>query len=185
MHSKKSAFICIAMAITLLISVISGIYIYFKYDKLKSEDVRQVYSEWYEIFHLSQSVDKYINSDGKDGEKYILFVNQICNHFRSAVPANELKVNMSDLLVLAYDPLFSNLANEKETLNKEKALALLKEMNKTLMSISKNVVKMNDAEKEKFLSKSSSQYIKLNAQVKDISHKYQRSVNDYFKSYQK
>ncbi|HEX3029688.1 MAG TPA: hypothetical protein VHT34_10385, partial [Clostridia bacterium] len=78
-----------------------------------------------------------------------------------------------------------NLAHEKETLNKEKALALLKEMNRTLMSISKNVVKMNDAEKEKLLSKSSSQYIKLDAQVKKVSYKYQTLVDDYFRIYQK
>jgi hypothetical protein len=159
--------------------------IYIQYDKLKSEDAKQLYSEWYEIFDLSQSIDKYINSGCKGGEKYSLFVNQICYHFSFAVTPSELKINMSDLLVSAYDPLFSNLAHEKETLNKEKALALLKEMNRTLMSISKNVVKMNDAEKEKLLSKSSSQYIKLDAQVKKVSYKYQTLVDDYFRTYQK
>lgn len=122
-------------------------YTTFNIKKLKNEDVRQMYSEWHEILLLSEVVDKYINSGSNDGEKYILFVNRICNHFSTSVTPSELTVNMHNFLTLSYDPLFCNLANTEETLNRGKATELLKSMNSDLLAICKNILDISEEEK--------------------------------------
>ncbi|QNU66510.1 hypothetical protein EHE19_016870 [Ruminiclostridium herbifermentans] len=185
LSSKKSTIICVVMAIFLLISIINSVYLNMQNQKLKKEDVRQMYAEWYEVRRLSEVVDKYINSGGNDGKKYALFVNHICYHFGSAVSVSELKVNMHNLLTLSYDPLFSNLANVEETLNREKATELLKSMNSDLLTISKNIMEINEEEKEELLDRSSSKYNDVNARVKDLSNKYNKLVDDYFRTYTK
>jgi hypothetical protein len=144
-----------------------------------------MYSEWYAVYHMSEYVDKYINSGSNDGERYILYVNQVCHHFQLSVTPSELKGNMSNLLVLAYDPLFSNLANAEQTLNREEAIELLKKMNSDLLAISKNIMEINEGEKENLLDHSSSLYNEVNASVKDFSNKYNELVDDYFRTYTK
>ncbi len=185
LSSRKSTIICVVMAILLLTSIINSVYLNMQNQKIKKEDVRQMYAEWYEVRRLSEVVDKYIDSGSNDGKKYALFVNHICYHFGSAVTASELKSSIHNLLVLSYDPLFSNLANAEETLNREKAIELLKSMNSDLSAISKNIFEVNEEEKEDFLDRSSSKYNEVNARVKDFSNKYNKLVDDYFRTYKK
>lgn len=185
MRDKKSNIICVVMAIVLLISMIDSVYLNIQNQKLINEDVRQMYSEWYAVYHMSEYVDKYINSGSNDGERYILYVNQVCHHFQLSVTPSELKDTMSNVLVLSYDPLFSNLTNTEETLNREKAMELLKKINSELLAISKNIMEMNEKEKEKLLDHSSPLYNEVNARVKDFSIKYNKLVDDYFRTYSK
>ncbi len=182
---KKSTIICALLAIFLLALILNSVLINMQNQRLKNEDIRQMYSEWYELLNMSEVIDKYINSGSKNGEIYTLYVNHVCYHFGSSVTASELKVNMYDLLVLAYDPLFSNLANAEETLNRERAIELLKKMNSELLAISKNIVEIKEGEKESLLNQSSSQYKEVNVRVKDFSIKYKKLVDDYFRTFTK
>ncbi len=183
--SIKSNIICIVMAILLLISVINNVYLNMQNQKLKKEDVRQMYSEWYQVFHMADKVDIYINGGSNGWERYGLFVNQVCYHFQLAAPFSELNSNMHNWLVSSYDPLFTDLAYSGETLNKEKAVELLKAMNSDLLVISKSIVDMNEEEKEGLLDRSSSKYNEVNAGVKELSNKYSKLVDDYFRTYGK
>ncbi len=185
LRGKKSTIICIVVAIVLLISIINSVYLNMQNQKLKKEDVRQMDSEWYQVFRMADKVDIYINGGIDRWERYGLFVNQVCYHFRSAAPLSELNSNMGKWLILAYDPLFSNLANTEETLNRENAIELLKQMNSELLVISKNIMEMNEEEKEDLLDRSSSKYNEVNARVKDFSNKYSKLVDDYFRIYAK
>lgn len=173
------------MAIALLVSIINSVYINMQNQKLKNEDVQQMYSEWYAVYHMAEYVDKYINSSSDDGERYILYVNQVCHHFQISVTPSELTGNMSNLLVISYDPFFFNLANSEETLNKEKAIELLEKMNSDLLAICKDIMEMSEEEKEKLLDQSSSKYDEMNTRVKDFSIKYNKLVDDYFRTYSK
>ena len=49
------------------------------------------------------------------------------------------------------------------------------------MLISKGIIEMKDNEKEKLLDSTSSEFIKLNTQVKNIADKYTKLVDDYFR----
>ena len=92
---------------------------------------------------------------------------------------------MRNFLVLSYDPLFTDLSLEKDPLNKEKAIELLKGMNDELMSISKDIIDMKDNEKEKLLNPKTSKFIEVNARVKEFADKYAKAVYDYFRQYGK
>lgn len=151
--------------------------------KFKNGDIQQMYSEWYALYCMSEYVDRFINGGSNDGERYILYVNQVCHHFKISITPSELNTNLSNLLILSYDPLFSNLAKEEETLNKEKAIELLKKMNSDLLAISKDIIEMSEEEKEKLLDQSSSKYDEMNTRVKDFSNKYNKLVDDYFRTY--
>ncbi len=185
LRDNKSNIICVVMAIVLLISIINSVYLNMQNQKLRNEDIRQMYSEWYAVYHMSEYVDKYINSGSNNGERYILYVNQVCHHFQLSVTPSEIKGTMSNVLVLSYDPLFSNLANAEENLNREKAIELLKQMNSELLAISKNIMETKEEEKEKLLDHSSPLYNEVNTRVKDFSIKYNKLVDDYFRTYSK
>ncbi len=184
--SKKSTIINILMAVILLITIINSVYLHIKNQNLKDEDTRQIHYEWYAVHDMFKIVDKYINSGSKNGEKYTLYVNSVCHHFGSVVSASKMNVNMHNLLILSYDPLFSNLAKPEETLNKEEAIELLTKMNSDLLAISKEFVDVNNKPEDSDLyDQSTSQYSKINAKVEEVSNKYQKLVDDYFKKYKK
>jgi hypothetical protein len=181
LSNKRLTVICIVLAIALCVSIIEGVVIHIENVNLKNEQVRQMSSEWHEISELCRDVDNYIKSNCVDGIKYQLLVNKICYHFQLTAAADDLNINMSNLLILSYDPLFSNLVNEKETVNKEKAIKLLKDMNSSLAEISKSIDEMNDGEKRKLMDQSSQVYKKVSARVQDFSLKYQKLADNYFK----
>lgn len=185
LKSTKSNIIFVVMAIMLIVSIIDSVYVHSQNRQLKDEEIQQYYTEWYAVYQMAQYVDQYINEGSINGEKYSLYVNQVCSHFRSAVPASELKSNMSFLLVSSYDPLFNNLANEKETFNREKAIDLLIKMNSELLTIIKDIVETDEQGKNKLLDQSSLRYSEVNARVSDFSNKYVQLVDEYFRSYTK
>ncbi len=181
LSNKKLTVICILLVVVLVLSIIENVIIHNENNKLKNEQIKQMTTEWYEVYELSRQVDNYIELNCIDGEKYQKLVNKICYHFKLSLTVNELNWSMSDFLVNSYEPLFSNLVNEKETVNKEKAVTLLKEMNSSLAEICKSISKMSTDEKHKFMDQSSSIYKKESERVKDFSIKYQKIVDNYFK----
>ena len=58
-------------------------------------------------------------------------------------------------------------------------------MNSDLLAISKDIMEMSEEEKEKLLDQSSSKYDEMNTRVKDFSNKYNKLVDDYFRTYSK
>lgn len=182
---KKWIIGCIAMAIVLFILTANSVALYNQNDELKKETISNLNAEWYQLFRLSEMVDKnYIKNNFQEPTRYQLFVNQTCYHFSLTGRPNELTVNMRNLLLLAYDPLFVDLSLEKGPLNKEEASILLKEMNDDIMLISNAIIDMKDNEKEKLLEQTSSEFIKVSTQVKDIANKYTKLVDDYFRKHQ-
>ena len=179
--SRKWMMGCIAMAMALIILSGNSIALYKQVDALEKEVVGHITSEWYQLYRLSEMVDKYyIRNNYEDPRRYQLFVNQTAHHFEGR--ADDLSVHMRNLLVLAYDPLFADLSLENGPSNKEEASTLLRAMNDDIMMISRGIVDMQDHEKEKLLDPASSEYMKVSTQVKDASEKYIQLVDDYFKN---
>ncbi len=175
---------CIALFIALSLLLANYVVIYKQNNVLKKDIISSMNIEWYQLYHLSEKIDNYyIKNEFQDSDKYQLYVNQTCYHFESAGSTNELSVNMRNLLVLAYDPLFSDLSVDKGPFNKEEATELFKSMNADIMLISKGIIEMKDSEKEKLLDPSSSEFIKLNTHVKNVSDNYTKLVDDYFSKY--
>ena len=116
---KKWKIGCIAIAIALSILLANYIDIYIQNTLLKRELISNMNIEWYQLYHLSEKVDNYlIKNKFKDSERYQLYVNQTCNHFSMTGRANELTGNMRNLLIFAYDPLFSDLSLENGPVNR-------------------------------------------------------------------
>ncbi len=179
--NKKLTVICIVLVVALFLSIVGNVVIHNENSKLKNEQIKQMTTEWSEVYELSRQVDNYIALNYVDGENYQKYVNKICHHFKLASPVSQLNWNMSDLLVNSYDPLFSNLIDEERTVNKKKAVALLKEMNSSLAEISKNISEMSTDDKNKLMDQSSTVYKQESAKVIDFSIKYQKLTDDYFK----
>jgi hypothetical protein len=183
---KKWAFMCMVMVIILSLAIINCVVVRMQNNTLKKEAVSHMNAEWYQLNRLSELVDKnYIKNNFVEGVKYQVYVNQVCNHFTLAVTPSELTVNIRHLLIEAYDPLFTDLSLEKSTLNKEKASEILKGMNDSLLLVSKGIIDMQDHEKEKLLEPTSSEYITVNTQVKNMADKYTKLVDDYFRNNKK
>lgn len=109
-------------------------------------------------------------------------MNQTCHHFATTGQPNELTVNMRNLLIYTYDPLFADLALEEGPSDEEKASELLKEMNTELLSISKDIIDLEDKEKEKLLNPTTPKFIEINERVKEVAEKYSKKVDDYFRA---
>ncbi len=183
---KKWIIACIAMAIIMSILIANSVVIYKQNNVLIKEAISNMNAEWYQLYRLSELIDKnYVNNNFLDSKRFQLYVNQTCYHFTLTGRPNELTVNMRNLLTQAYDPLFTDLSLEKGPLNKKEATELLKCMNDDLMLISKSIIDMQDNEKEKLLEPTSSEFIKVGTQVKNVSDKYTKLVDDYFSKYQK
>lgn len=182
--AKKWVIGYISMAIALLILTVNSVALYKQIDELKKEAAGNLNAEWYQLYRLSEMIDKYyIKNNFQDPIRYQLFVNQTAHHFIGR--PDVLSVNMRNLLVLAYDPLFTDLSLEEGPLNKEEASKLLKDMNDNIMLISRGIIDIQDDEKEKLLDPTSSEFIKVSTQVKDTYDKYIKLVDDYFKNNKK
>lgn len=177
---------CIVMVIILSILTANYVVIYKQYNVFKEEILDDMNSEWYQIYRLFDSIDKYYIQDNFiDTEKFFLYVNQTCHHFAMTGRPYEIAWNMKDLLILVYDPLFQELSNEKDTQNKEKAAELFKDMNDELLIISRSIVEMENYEREKLLDAKSLEYIEVNTQVKNTAEKYKKLLDDYYKKHKK
>lgn len=175
---------CIGLAIAVLILSVNSVALSKQNDKHKREIAGSMYTEWYRLFLLTQMVDKhYIKHNFQDPIRYQLLVNHITHYFTGR--PDELTSYMRNLLVLAYDPLFLDLSSDQGPLNKEEAYKLLKAMNDDIMTFSRGFIDMNDDEKEKLLDPDSAESIKLSTQVKEVSHKYIKLVDDYYKNNKK
>lgn len=183
-RKKKWLIGCIAIAIGLLILTVNNIALYKQIDELKKESIGNMNAEWYQLYRLSEMVEKYyVKNDYQNPTRYQLLVNQTAHHFTGR--ADILSANMRNLLVLAYDPLFTDLSLEEGPLNKEEASKLLTDMNGDIMLISRGIIEMEDDEKKKLLDPTSSEFIKVSTQVKDAYDKYIKLVDDYFKDNKK
>jgi len=173
---------CIAMAIVLLIVSVNSFTLHKKMDELKKEYVGNLNHEWYELYRMSETVEKhYITNDYQEPTRYRLFVNQVAHNFTGR--PDDLSINMRNLLTLAYDPLFLDLSLEEGPLNKEEASTLLKDMNDDIMLISRSIIDMPDDEKENLLlDPTSSEFNKVSTEVKAAYHKYIKLVDDYFRN---
>lgn len=186
LRAKKWMVGCIVMAIALSILIANSVVIYRQNNVLKKEAISNMNAEWYQLYRLSDMIDKYyINNNFQDSEKFRLYVNQTCYHFSSTGRPNELTVNMRNLLLQSYDPLFADLSLEKGPLNKEKASGLLKGMNDELMLISKGIIDKQDNDKGKLLNSKTPEFIEVNTQVKNVTDKYTKAVDDYFRKHAK
>jgi hypothetical protein len=184
LREKKWMLGFIAMAIVLLILAVNSVALYKQIDELKKESVGSLNAEWYQLYRLSEMVDKYyIKNNFENPIRYQLFVNQTAHHFMGR--PDDLSVNMRNLLVLAYDPLFSDLSLEEGPLNIEEASKILTDMNDDIMLISRGIIDMQDDEKLKLLDPTSLEFIKISTQVKDAYDKYIKLVDDYFKNNKK
>lgn len=180
-RQKKWMIGCIIMAIILVVLSVNSVALYNQADELKKESVRHLNADWYQLYRTFEIVDKnYITDDFQNPTKYQLLVNQTAHHFTGR--ADDLTINMRNLLTLAYDPLFLDLSLEDGPKNKEEASKLLTAMNDDIMRISKSIVDMQDDEKAKLLDPASSEFIKINAEAKEAYDKYVKLVDDYFKS---
>ncbi|WP_010271858.1 hypothetical protein, partial [Paenibacillus senegalensis] len=160
LRKKKWMIVFIAMAIVLLILAINSVALYKQIDELKKESLETMNAEWYQLYRLSEMVDKYyIKNNFENPIRYQLVVNQTAHHFMGR--ADDLSVNMRNLLVLAYDPLFSDLSLEEGPLNKKEASKILTDMNDDIMLISRGLIDMQDDEKLKLLDPTSMEFIKI------------------------
>jgi len=176
----------IAMAVILSVLVANNVMMYKQNNALKKELISNMNAEWYQLYRLFDTIDKnYIKNNLQDPENFQLYVNQTCHHFLLTGRPTELTVNMRNFLVLTYDPLFTELSLEKDALKKDKASELLKGMNDELMLISKDIIDMKDDEKEELLNPKTPKFIEVNARVKEVTEKYSKEVDDYFKKYGK
>lgn len=183
---KKWTVGCIVLAIILSIMIVNYVVIYKQNNVFKKDAIRTMKAEWYQLYHLSENVDKYyVKNNFQDGVRFRWYINQTCHHFAMTGRVSEITVNMRNLLVLAYDPLFADLYDEKEALDKKKATELFKSMNEELMIISKGMLDMQDNEIEKLLDTTSPEFIKVNTQVKNAADKYTKLVDDYFREHQR
>jgi hypothetical protein len=183
LKNRKWMIGCIAATIVAAGLAITSVALNNQVNELKKESVVQLNAEWYQVYRLSEIVDKnYIKDGFQDPVRYQLFVNQTAHHFALAAKANELTVNMRNLLTLTYDPLFQELSLEDGAKNKEEATKLLTAMNDDIMLISQSIVEMQDKEKEKLLDPKSSEFSKLNDQAKAAYEKYKELVDNYFKT---
>lgn len=185
---NKSKIGCIVLVVILVILATKYVTLNKQNNVLKNEAINNMYAEWNQLYYMFEYIDKYyIKNNFQDAERFRLYVNQACHHFYWSVRPSELTVNMRDLLTQAYDPLNGDLYLEERTLNKEKAIEIFKSMNEDLMLISKSVVDMYyiKNEKEKLLDTTSPEYKKVNKQVKEVSEKYIKLVEDYFREYKK
>jgi len=174
---------CIVLTAIALIFTVNTIVLYNKNNELKEEYIRKLTAEWYQLYRMTDFVDKYyIKFDFQEPEKFQLYVNQAAYNFNGR--ADDLSVNMRNLLVLAYDPLFKDLAKEEGPANAEEASTLLKEMNDEMLLISKSIIDLSDKEKQKILlNPKSPEFIKLSTEVKDDYNKYIKLVDDYFRNH--
>lgn len=181
-REKKWMIGCIAMAIVLLIVTVNSFALNKQMDRLKEEYVGNLNNEWYELYRMSEKVEKqYIKNDYQDPIRFRLFVNQIAHNFTGR--PDDLSIYMRNLLTLAYDPLFQDLSLEEGPLNKEEASILLKDMNDDIMLISRSIIDTADDEKEKLLlDPTSSEFAKASTQVKAAYEKYIKLVDDYFRN---
>lgn len=178
---EKKWIIAIIISIVVLL-IANNVYLYKQNTGLKNEAINNMNAEWYQLYYLTENIGKhYINNDFKDPEKFRWYVNQTCQHFRMTGKPNELTVNMGDLLIQAYDHLYSDLSNTNETLNKEKARQIFTSINQELMAISKDILDMQDNDRKKLLDSSSSEFIVVNARVKKATEKYIKMVDDYYR----
>jgi len=185
-REKKRTIACIVMVVILSLLAVNNIALYKKYNGLKKEVINNMNTEWYQLYSLFDMIDRnYIKNNFQDPQRFQLYVNQTCYHFSSTGRPNELTVNMRNLLVSAYDPLFVNLSLEEGPFNMEKASELLKDMNDELLLLSKQIIDMQDNEKEQLLNPKTSKFIEVNTQVKNLTDKYIKAVDDYFKNYGK
>ena len=180
--TNKWAILSIILAAALCLASTGYFMALAQNSKLRQEAASHLNAEWYQLYRLSELVDKnFVQRNFSNGTKYQLYVNQACNHFSSGVTPSELSADMRRLLVEAYDPLFTDLSLEKDTLNRDKASEILKDMNDTLFSVAKSIVDMQDRQKEKLLDSNSPEYLVLTKQVKAAAEKYVKLVDDYFK----
>lgn len=180
---KKRVIGCIAVIVILSVLVANNIRLYKQNNALMEELISNMNTEWYQLYHLFDMIDKYyINNNFQESYKFRLYVNQACHHFSLAGAATELTANMRNLLINCYDPLFTDLSLDEGPLNKDKATELLRGMNNELMLISKEIIDMKDNEKKKLLDPASSKFIEINARVKEVTDKYAKAVDEYFKN---
>ncbi len=166
----------------IILLIINNVYLYKQNTELKNEAIDNMKDEWYQVYRLTENMDKYyIKNNFKDPEKFRWYVSQTCQHFRMTGKPNELTVNMGDLLIQAYDQLYSDLTNTEETLNKEKATQIFTGINQELMSISKDILDMQDNDRKKLVDTSSSEFIDMNIRVKKAAEKYIKMVDDYYR----
>ncbi|NMO97100.1 alpha/beta fold hydrolase [Paenibacillus lemnae] len=172
---------CIVMTITLLITAISNAALHKQVNELKKESVESYNAEWYQLYRLTEMLDKYyIENNFENPVRYQLLVNQTAYHFTGR--ADDLSVNMRNLLVLAYDPLFSDLSREQGPLNKKETSRLFEEINDDIKLISGIIIEMREDEKEKLLDPTSSEFVKISSQAQDAYYQYIKLVDDYFKN---
>lgn len=176
LRNRKWVFLFIFVSITALVLGVHNVFLYKQIDELKKDAVQNLTTEYDEIYRLSKIIDEYyIKNDFREANIYRLLVNRTTHNFSTL-----LSKDLKNLLTLAYDPLFADLSDEQDTLNKEEASKLITEINSAVMLITKNIVNMKDDEKEKLLDQTSPEYIKVNTQIKNMYVKYIKLVDDYF-----
>ncbi len=70
LSNKKLTVICILLVVVLVLSIIENVIIHNENNKLKNEQIKQMTTEWYEVYELSRQVDNYIELNCIDGEKH-------------------------------------------------------------------------------------------------------------------
>ena len=79
LSNKKLTVICILLVVVLVLTIIENVIIHNENNKLKNEQIKQMTTEWYEVYELSRQVDNYIELNCIDGEKYHKLVD---NYFK-------------------------------------------------------------------------------------------------------
>lgn len=178
---KRVGIVFIIMMIIMFVVIINFVVLHMQYNTLRKEKVTNINFELSEMQRVFEIIDQlYIKRNFEDGAKYHYYVNHVCHHIKYVLPANDLSWNMGRILCEAYDPIFTDLSLEEGTLNKEKATKLLKEINDSLMLLSKDMRDMEVENEDWLLEPTSSEYIEVNKKVIAMTEKYVKLVDNYF-----
>jgi DNA-binding transcriptional MerR regulator len=179
-------------ALILLLSLVVGIIIsiqsYKSLERIKMEAVITSRQEWYELYRMTDWVQKFYfdsrNKEMGDNRGFGLYVNQTCYNF----PYNDndrLHTRMYDLLIWSYDLIFKELqyaASKATPKEKEQLEQLLKEINKELMQISREIVDKPDSELAELTRRDNKEADALRSRISEFVGKYNKETEELFQS---
>lgn len=179
-------------ALVLLGSLLVGVFVsvqsYKSLEQAKTEAAIAVRQEWYELYRMTDWVQKYYLDSGKkkteDNSGLVLYVNQTCYNF----PYNNkdrLHTKMHDLLIWSYDLIFKELhytSSKASPEKREQLEKMLSDINQELMQISKEIVEKPVPELAELTRHDNKAGEVLRSRINAFVDKYTEETEKLFKS---
>jgi MerR family transcriptional regulator, copper efflux regulator len=140
------------------------------------EDIgREVVTEWYPIYRMINTVDKYLSNPEVYGEAMgnRFYVNEVCYSFSKGY-GDILNTKMYELLIFGYDTAFNELVNPQSNVNKEEIAKILKELNSQLRQIYINIANKSEIERAGLTRKDLPEAVEFRKHINNI-------IDEYFK----